>query len=207
MTTKESSPISSPNIGSHRVKKGNPPRIMIGLGCLTLALCGSGFYLLSTLKNNNAIEIRKATEAVTQIDIPPDFPPAFYVRLPFTDLMFAVYGKDFQQVDSPRLILFSFPEKMAPNESQIRAQIQQSLNPGGPESNSELVRAEPRTFLVDGKPHTIEIEHRTTLAGRPLVQIDLPFKNRQGGPAVLSIRVPRQLWDEGVIDRLIHSMK
>ena len=103
------------------MKKRNHPRIMggvmIGLGCLTLALCGSGFYLLSTLKNNNVIEIRKATQAVTQIDIPPDFPPAFYVRLPFADLMFAVYGKDFQQADSPRLILFSFPEKLAPNES------------------------------------------------------------------------------------------
>ena len=130
---------------------------MIGLGCLTLTLGGSGFYLLSTLKNNDAGEIRNATEAVTQIDIPPDFPPAFYVRLPFADLMFAVYGKDFQQADSPRLILFSFPEKLAPNESQIRAQIQQSLNPRGLESNSKLVRAEPRTFLVDGKPHTIEI--------------------------------------------------
>jgi len=193
------------------VKKRNPPRIMgglmIGLGCLTLTLCGSGFYLLSTLKNNDAGEIRNATEAVTQIDIPSDFPPAFYVQLPFSDLMFAVYGKDFQQVDSPRLILFSFPEKLASNESQIRAQIQQSLNPGGSESNSEFVRAEPRTFMVNGKPHTIEIEHRTTLVGKPLVQIDLPFKNKLGGPAVLSIRVPRQLWDEGVVERMIHSMK
>jgi len=175
--------------------------IVLGCGGLFLA----GFLFIKKTVSQDPAKVRAAAEEITAIQLPERFQPQW---------SFAAWGTKMasfsqkEKADQPTmLVLMELPAEAGQNTEQMRERMRQGFQgQGGQMKDLEAEETEERTYTIRGEEQTVTIQQGRGQDAKEWVQVLAPFTSKQGKPALLSLMVPKDSWDEAEFEEILESM-
>lgn len=176
--------------------------IVLGCGGIILTV----FLFFRKTVSQNPVKVRAVAEEITEIQLPERFQPqwtfsAFGMKMAFFS------GKE-TAGQSSMLALMELPTEAAQDPEQMRESMRQGFQgQGGQIPNLETEETEERTYTIRGEEQTVTIQRGRGQDAKEWVQVLAPFTSKQGKPALLSLTVPKDSWDEAEFEAVLESMQ
>ncbi|MGI6209287.1 MAG: hypothetical protein ACOYEW_13885 [Anaerolineae bacterium] len=173
------------------------------MGCLCANVAGmvairsAGAYLIRGLASEPG-RVNAIRSGIADYDLPAGFGQARAARVMGFSVV-AYTGTD----DHSHIYLFQVPSSLPLDWARLEREI-------GPISgNDEYTRTrvvERRACRIAGADSTLVITESINRRDQPYLAASALFRGR-GGPAIVSISMPRANWDQAAVDRFVASVR
>ncbi len=216
-------PFDSPETVRPGMSGGTKVLLGVGIGCGVLALlCCGGFAIMaftfgrsfSHAASDDPETIRKVTESIVSIEIPPPLKPQVSLdwTMPIVNrkmMTMAIYG-DKAQHENPASVVFLFQmDSGFANRDMLKGQFEQQLHQSGRQDweEVELEKSEEITMEINGSAAEFKFGHGKVRDDDREVWQAIGAFDGKGGPAMLFMQLDSDDFTEEQARAIIRSMK